>query len=106
MKIQKGDEIIVTAGREKGKKGTVEKVFPQVFRLRVSGINLYKKATKKVAGGESGMVEFARPLNIASVALICPECGKQTRVGYEVDKQGTKMRICKKCKKGIGRGKK
>lgn len=107
MKLLTGDQVLVTSGRDKGQKGPIEKVFPRKARVRVTGINLYKRARKGFgASARGGMIEFARPLPVASVSLICPKCGKQTRVGYTVDKKGEKTRICKKCKASLNGGKK
>ena len=100
MKFRKGDEIIVTAGKDKGKKGKVEKVFPKKFTLLIPNINVYKKfkrSQKEDRTNPGGVIEFSRPLPVANVALICPHCHKQTRIGYTVNKN-QKTRFCKKCK--------
>lgn len=108
MKLLIGDEILVTAGKDKGRRGTIEKVFPKAAKVRIPGVNVYKKFKKAVMGQTGGVTEVSRPLPFANVALICPKCGKQTRVGYEITKTGSKSRICKKCgeslpKKGKGK---
>lgn len=97
MKIQKGDTIIVTAGKEKGKKGNVERVWAKDGSVVVPGINLYKRHRKKRdEKTPGGIMEYPRPLPSANVAILCPACKQPTRAGYTVTK-GTKVRICRKC---------
>jgi large subunit ribosomal protein L24 len=101
MKIRKGDQIIVTAGKDKGRKCKVEHVNAAEGSVTVPGVNVYKRHQKKRdEQHQGGIIEFARPLGMGKVALICPKCGKQTRVGYVVTK-GEKERICKKCEARI-----
>jgi large subunit ribosomal protein L24 len=101
MKIKKGDQIIVTIGKDKGRKGKVDAVYPKKETVMVPGINIYKKHQKKRDDKHpGGIIEFARPLSMGKVAVICPKCGKPTRIGYVVTK-GTKERICKKCEQRI-----
>jgi len=98
MKIKKGDKIIVIAGKDKGQKGTVERVYPKQNKVLIPKINIYKRHVKKNQQlPQGGVVELPRPLNIAKVAIICPKCTKIARIGYLVtDKK--KVRICRKCK--------
>lgn len=101
MKIIKGDKIKVTTGKDKGRVGNVQKVYIKSQTLLVPGINIYKKHIKKSEKTpQGGVVEVPRPLDVSKVSLICPKCGKTTRVGYEVIK-GRKFRVCKKCKNRI-----
>ncbi len=97
MKLRKNDEVIVTLGKDKGRKGRIESVLADKYSVVVPGVNMYKKHLKKrdekTAGG---IVEKPRPLSMGKVALICPKCGKQTRVGFLVTKTD-KTRICRKC---------
>lgn len=102
MKIKKGDTVVVTRGKDKGRQGTVEKAFVSRGVVVVPGVNEYKKHVKRSATGKaSEIVTMTRPLSVSVVALICPKCKKQTRVGYTVSKEGSKVRICRKCKKEI-----
>jgi large subunit ribosomal protein L24 len=101
MKIKKGDQIIVTVGKDRGRKGKVDAVDPKNATVTVPGVNIYKRHEKKRDDKrQGGIMEFARPLSMGKVALVCPKCGKQTRVGYVVIK-GEKERICKKCEARI-----
>lgn len=101
MKLKIGDEVLVTGGKDKGRRGKIDKVFPKLGRVRILGINVYKKHVKGVGREKGGIVEFLRPLPVASVALICPRCGKPTRVKFRVDKTGEKTRVCAKCNRAI-----
>src|SRR3989339_409128 len=97
MKIKKGDKIKVISGKDKGREGTVEKVYKKSNRILVPKVNIYKKHIKKNEKmPQGGVVELPRPLNVAKVMIICPKCTKMTRIGYQVIK-GKKLRICKKC---------
>jgi len=101
MKLKKGDEVIVVAGKDKGRKGKIEKVFPKEREVLIPGMNIVKKHLKPRKEGEKGgVVEIAKPLNVSKVALLCPKCRKTTRVGYLITKH-TKERICKKCRQAI-----
>ena len=101
MKIKKGDQIIVTGGKDKGRKGKVDAVFPKERTVLVPGVNIFKRHQKKRdEQHQGGIIEFARPLSMGKVAIICPKCGKPTRVGYVISK-GEKERICKKCEQRI-----
>lgn len=102
MKIKKGDKVKVLLGKDRGKEGTVELIRVADERVFVGGANLYKRHVKKTAGMEGGIIDIPKSLNISNVALICPNCKKITKIGYEVSKTG-KMRICRKCKKEITR---
>lgn len=100
MKLQKGDKVKIIAGKDKNRKGTIDKIFPKKQAVLVPGINMDKKHVKKTKKTEGGIIELAKPLPISKIALLCPECGKKMRVGYTfVD--GEKKRMCKKCKKII-----
>lgn len=97
MKLKKGDQIIVIRGKDKGRKGKIEKVFPKTNKVLIPGINIYKKHARPQSERKpGGIIEIVKPLPASNVALICSKCGKPTRIGYQVDKAG-KNRICRKC---------
>lgn len=100
MKIKKGDKVQIIAGKERGKTGTVMKVLPEAGRIVVEGINMLTKHQKPRREGEKGTkIKFAAPLNVSNAILVCPKCGKMTRIGYSQEDGGKKkMRACKKCK--------
>jgi len=97
MKIKKNDQILIIAGKDKGKKGKVLEVLPTLEKIVVENANLAKKHHKPRKQGEKGQViEVPRPMHISNVKLICPKCGQATRVGYKLTEKD-KFRICKKC---------
>lgn len=101
MKIIKDDTVLIISGKDKGKKGKVLDVFPKENKVMVEGANLKKKHQKPKKSGEKGqIISLPGPLSISSVKLICPKCGKATRVGFKV-KGKNKVRVCKKCKQEI-----
>lgn len=98
MKIGKGDKVKIIAGKDRGKEGKVEKVYKKQNKALILGINIYKKHIKKSEKmPKGGVVEIPRPIDVSKTMLICPKCGKATRVGFAV-KKNRKYRICKKCK--------
>lgn len=93
-KIKKGDEVIVTTGKDKGRRGTVLQVFPDE-RVLVEGINIAKKHQKgnPQAGVEGGIVEKAMPVDVSNVMVFNPKAKKGSRVGFKVNKDGDKVRV-------------
>lgn len=101
MKVKKGDNVLITAGKDKGRTGKIMKAFPKQLKALVEGINLKKKHVRPKREGEKGqIVEIPAALDISNLKIICPKCGKATRVGYKIDGEN-KKRICKKCKQEI-----
>lgn len=100
--IKKNDTVLVTTGKEKGKKGRVLSINPSEEELLIERINVIKrhmKPSKKHSQG--GIVEKEAPLHISNVVLLCPKCGKPTRIAYTVLADGNKVRSCKRCKEVI-----
>jgi large subunit ribosomal protein L24 len=101
MKLHKNDEIIVVKGKDKGKKGKIEKVFSKAEKVLIPDLNQFKRHVKGNAQGQkSEIMTIAKPMQVANVALLCPHCKKPTRVGYKMEK-GKKVRVCRKCEKVI-----
>lgn len=101
MKFKKGDEIVVTGGKDKGKRGKIERVNPGHESVLVAGLNLYKRHLKRRdEKNPGGIIDFPRPLPVGRIALICPKCKKATRAGFLVVKN-EKQRICRKCEQVI-----
>ncbi|OGD84200.1 50S ribosomal protein L24 [Candidatus Curtissbacteria bacterium RBG_13_40_7] len=96
FKFKVGDQVLITAGRDKGKKGKVEKVLPKFDKLIVDSVNIYKRHKKVARNQAAGIYEIARPIPVAKVAIICPKCSTKTRVGFLLE-GANKVRICKKC---------
>jgi large subunit ribosomal protein L24 len=105
LKFKVGDKVKVLAGKDKGRDGEVEKIFPKKMSLLVPGLNIYKKHVKGMPGQKGGIYEIPRPLNFAKVALVCPKCKKPTRVGFKMI-GNKKARVCKKCKREVDTGSK
>jgi large subunit ribosomal protein L24 len=101
MKIKKGDTVLIISGKDRGRKGKVLEAFPKESRILVEGINLRKKHQRPRRMGEKGqIIELPGSISVSNAKLICPKCGKATKVGYKiVDKR--KFRICKKCAQEI-----
>lgn len=100
IKFKKGDIVKITSGKDKGREGKIESIFPKVSKALIPGINMYKKHVKGYGEQKGGIYDLPRPMVFSKFALICPKCKKNTRVGFKfVDNQ--KVRICKKCKKEI-----
>ncbi|GAA3910111.1 50S ribosomal protein L24 [Halomonas cibimaris] len=95
QKIKRDDEVIVLAGKDKGKRGTVKRVLEN--RFVVSGVNMIKRHTKPnpMAGNQGGIVEREAPIHASNVAIFNSETGKADRVGFQVKEDGTKVRIYK-----------
>lgn len=97
MKIRKGDNVKVISGKDRGKTGIVERIFPKETRVLVSGVNIVKKHVKRRSEREpGGIIEKAAPISASNVMFVCSKCGLQTRVGYKGEGRN-KVRICKKC---------
>ena len=97
MKIRKGDNVKVLSGNDKGKTGEVLEVIPNTQKIVVKGINVRKKHVKpRKQGEEGGIIPVECAIHSSKVNVVCPKCGKATRIGY-VEEDGKKVRVCKKC---------
>jgi|TARA_B100001964_G_C13738457_1_gene382000 large subunit ribosomal protein L24 len=103
MRIKKGDTVKVIAGKDKGKTGKVLQAFPKISRVSVEGVNVMVKHMRSQQKGQEGQkIEFPSPIQVSNVALLCPQCGKPAKIGFEISEdKKTKNRVCKKCKKAI-----
>lgn len=101
MKLKRGDEVLIVKGKDKGKRGKIEKVITRDRMVLIPGVNLYKRHYKsRTQNKPSEIMEITKPLKESNVALICPNCKEQTRVGYKIDNK-EKVRICRKCNKKL-----
>lgn len=97
MSIKKGDKVEVLSGKDRGKQGVVLRAIPKAGKVVVEGVAIVKKAVKPTqANQQGGIVSQEAAIDASNVNLVCPECGKRTRVGHEKDGKN-KLRICKKC---------
>ena len=96
MKIVKGDKVVVIAGKDKGKEGIVQAVYPKLNKVVVEGVNTHKKHQKPTQQNPEGsIVEMYVPIDASNVAIIDPKTKKASRVGYALDKDGNKIRVSK-----------
>jgi len=97
MRIRKGDRVVVLSGKDKGAEGTVERAIPRDDKVIVEGVNVARKHQKPTRGDQQGgIIEKAMPIHVSNVAVVSPKDGKATRVGYRIEDDGTKVRICKR----------
>jgi large subunit ribosomal protein L24 len=95
-KIKKGDRVIVTTGRDKGKKGEVLKVYPKESRALVSGVNMIKRHQRQTQRVQGGIISKEAPVHLSNIAHVDPKTGDATRVGFKVLGDGRKVRFAKK----------
>ena len=100
FKIKKGDQVIVTTGKDKGRRGEVMEVLRSESRVLVQGCNMVQRHTRATQTNPGGIIAKEAPLHISNVSLIDPDSGKATRIGYEV-KDGKKIRIARRSGKAL-----
>ena len=96
VKIKKGDRVIVTTGRDKGKKGEVLKVYPQDDRVLVSNVNMVKRHQRQSQTQQGGIISKEAPIQVSNIAHVDPKTGGATRVGFKILGDGRKVRFAKK----------
>ena len=97
MNIKRDDTVIVLSGKDKGKQGKVLIADPKAAKVVVEGVNVATKHQKaRQQGQESGIIKVETPIYACKVQLVCPKCGKATRVAHKLE-GGKKVRVCKKC---------
>jgi large subunit ribosomal protein L24 len=94
-KIRKGDRVIVTAGRDKGKRGEVRQVMPEDSRAIVAGVNLVRRHTRQTAQTEGGIISKEATIHLSNLAILDPKTSKPTRVGFKVLDDGRKVRVAR-----------
>jgi large subunit ribosomal protein L24 len=98
MHVKKDDRVVVISGKDKGKKGKVLIAQPAKKRVIVEKVNMLTKHTRpKKQGDAGGIIHQEGPIDASNVMLVCNKCGKATRIGYKILKDGSKTRVCKKC---------
>jgi large subunit ribosomal protein L24 len=101
-KIRKDDTVILLAGKDKGKTGKVLTVFPKKGRVLVQGVNFVKKHARRTREDQQGgIIQKESSIAVSNLMVVCQKCGKPTRIGFTVLSDGTKTRICRKCKELI-----
>lgn len=100
-KIKTNDEVMITKGKDSGKRGKVTRILTREKKLIVGGLNMYKRHLKRRSEKEqSQIISKELGISVSNVKLICPHCNTPTRVRFETE-NGRKIKICKKCKKTI-----
>ena len=98
-RLKREDDVLVIRGKDKGKKGKIQRIIPSKNMVLVEGVNIAKKHLRAGAQGarQAGIVSMEVPLDASKVMPICPSCDKPTRIRVKVLDDGTKSRICKRC---------
>ena len=100
MKIKKGDTVVVISGKDRTKKGKVIRVFSEREKIYIEGITYKKHKRSKTQQKKGEVIQVPLAIAVSSVKLVCPRCGKTTRVGYEISGE-KKTRICKRCRQNL-----
>jgi len=94
--VKKGDRVVVTAGRDKGKSGEVLRVYPSEERVLVAGVNMVKRHQRQTARSQGGIINKEAPLHQSKIAHVDPKTGGPTRIGFKVLEDGRRVRFAKK----------
>jgi len=102
MKIRKNDTVVITAGKDRGKKGKVRRALPSEDRVIVEGLNMIKRHSRaRRAARQAGIIELEAPIHVSNVMLLCDKCGKPTRVSFRLLADGKRVRVCNSCREVI-----
>ena len=102
MRLRRDDNVLVIKGRDRGKQGRIQQIFPKQDRVLVEGVNIVLRHTKATAQvRQGGIIQKELPIQASNVVLVCIHCAKPTRIGARFLADGTKARICKKCEEVI-----
>ncbi|MBI2957550.1 MAG: 50S ribosomal protein L24 [Chloroflexi bacterium] len=102
MNIRKNDNVLVLAGKDKGKKAKVRFANPVERKVIVEGVNIIKKHSRGAKGArQAGIIEREAPINASNVMIICNKCNQPTRIGRQFLEGGKKVRVCRACKEVI-----
>ena len=96
LKIKRGDTVVVISGKEKGKRGEVERVLPRENRVVVGGVNVRTRHARPTQNNQQGLYTFAAPIHVSNVMLVDPSSGEPTKVGYRFTDSGEKVRVAKR----------
>jgi large subunit ribosomal protein L24 len=97
--VKKNDQVLVTAGRDRGSRGRVMRVLPAEGKAIVERVNMVKRHTRPnpQQGIQGGILEREAPIQLSNLMVICPECGKPSRLGRTRLDDGSGARVCKRC---------
>ena len=100
MNVRKGDTVLVLAGKDRGKRGTVERVerTKRGLGVVVPGLNMAKRHQRpRTRTQQAGILDIPVPIHVSNVQVVCQRCGKPTRIGHQVLENGSRVRVCKHC---------
>jgi large subunit ribosomal protein L24 len=101
FRVKRGDTVVVITGKEKGKRGEVEKVIPNKYRVVVKGVNVVTRHARPTQQNQEGLYTFEAPIHVSNVMLVDPDSGEPTKVGYRLTDSGEKVRVSKRSGKDI-----
>jgi len=97
MKVRRGDEVVVIAGRDRGMRGKIIRVLPKEGKLLVAKVNMVKRHMRPTPQAKGGIVEKEAPIDVSNVQFYCPKCKRGVRLGIKRLEDGRKVRTCRKC---------
>jgi large subunit ribosomal protein L24 len=99
LKVKKNDQVLVTSGKDRGARGRVLRVLANEGKAIVERVNMMKRHTKPNPnkGVQGGVLEREAPVQVSNLRVICPECGKPSRLGRKRLEDGRGVRVCKSC---------
>ncbi len=100
LKLKRGDTVVVISGKEKGKRGEIERVIPKENRVVVGGVNVRTRHARPSQQNQQGLYHFEAPIDVSNVMLVDPNSGEPTRVGYRFTDSGEKLRVGKEVREG------
>ena len=99
FKLKKNDQVVVISGKDRNKKGKIMRLRPHGNRAIVQGINIIKRHVRPTRDNpKGGIMQMEEPLHVSKLKLVCPKCSKPVRIGITILSDGTRKRMCKKCK--------
>ena len=101
LKVKRGDTVVVISGKEKGKRGEIERVIPDKNRVVVQGVNVRTRHARPSQNNQQGLYTFEAPIHVSNVMLVDPGSGEPTRVGHRFTDAGEKLRVSKKTGRDI-----
>lgn len=99
FRIKKNDTVMIIKGKDRGKSGRVMQIFPKESKAIIEGKNLVKKHARRTRQEQQvGIIQIESPVHFSNLMPVCPKCNKPSRIGFSVQPDGNKVRICKRCK--------
>lgn len=101
LKLKKGDQVLIITGKDRGRRGAIEKVLSRQNKIIVTGVNIAKRHLKPSRKNpHGGIISQPSPMDASNVLIVCPRCDRPTRIGYRILKE-KKMRLCRKCQESL-----